>query len=70
MKPTPTSHGDWRVINGQLVDVSRNQPPPEGDDAAEGLAPAAEPTESPTPARQASARSGRRHNTKQQSTEE
>lgn len=66
MKHAPTTHGDWRVINGRLVDVSHN-PPRQGDDAAEGLAPADEPTESPTPARQASARSGHR---KQQPTEE
>jgi hypothetical protein len=29
--PTPTRHGDWRLINGQLVDASRHETPTASD---------------------------------------
>lgn len=36
----PTSHGDWRVINGEVVDVSRTPP-------SAPTAPHPEPTPAP-----------------------
>lgn len=49
--PTPTRHGDWQMVDGQLVDVSQ-QPQPEAGSAeppAPKATPPAEPTQ-PTPA--------------------
>jgi hypothetical protein len=47
--PTPTRHGDWRLINGQLVDASRHETPTASDangsgDGAGAQAPAPEPS--------------------------
>lgn len=29
--PTPTTHGDWHIIDGKLVDLSKQQPDVKAD---------------------------------------
>ncbi|RPE81845.1 hypothetical protein [Vulcaniibacterium tengchongense] len=63
IKPTPTRHGAWRVIDGQLVDESQalqttiDDPAPPSQDRRAATEPSlgnqAGPAESPSPRRKA-----------------
>lgn len=54
--PTPTRHGNWHMVDGQLVDLDATPPPaakpvattPDTDDAAPAQPPAGEPAEGST----------------------
>lgn len=52
-QPTPIRHGDWRMIDGQLVDFSQVQPAP-------ATPPAPSPEQASNPAPRARTRSKKR----------